>query len=393
MLTEGWDANTVTHILGVRAFGTQLLCEQVIGRGLRRRSYVLNDDGRFDAEYAEVYGVPFSFIPTAGGESTPRPEKLATRVRSIPGRERAEVTFPLLSGYRTLISRDELSVTFTSESEMKLSTDDVPTEVDIAGIVGEQEVHTLDQLRAKREQEVAFKLARRVMQNHYSDAEGAQAWLFPQLVSVVRRWMDDCVDVKDDAFVQLLLLHELADVAASRIRHAVNASNPENMRLLPVFRLDGDRGSSSSVDFDTVRAVYETDPDRCQVSHVVLDSGWEAKVAQSLESMPEVLAYVKNDHLGFVIPYAVDGKQRSYLPDFVVRYNDEYADPLNLVIEVSGESRRDKTEKVATAKNLWVPAVNAHGGFGRWDFIELRDPANTKNDVRGHLDARERVDA
>src|SRR4051812_28801218 len=122
MLTEGWDANTVTHVLGVRAFGTQLLCEQVVGRGLRRRSYVVNDDGFFEPEYAEVYGVPFSFIPTAGSETTPKPEMQTTRVRAIDARADLELTFPLLVGYRYVLSTDELSAKFTADSRLALST-------------------------------------------------------------------------------------------------------------------------------------------------------------------------------------------------------------------------------------------------------------------------------
>ena len=99
MLTEGWDANTVTHILGVRAFGTQLLCEQVVGRGLRRMSFALDEKGRFFPEYAEVYGVPFSFIPSAGSNPDPKPPKEFTRVRGLAERADAEIRFPRVMGY------------------------------------------------------------------------------------------------------------------------------------------------------------------------------------------------------------------------------------------------------------------------------------------------------
>jgi type III restriction enzyme len=386
MLTEGWDANTVTHILGVRAFGTQLLCEQVVGRGLRRRNYVVNDDGRLEPEYAEVYGVPFSFIPTAGSEETPKPELATTRVHALPGRADAEITFPLVAGYRYLLSTDEVSAKFTADSRLALSTKDVPTETDIAGIIGATEKHTLDQLRAKRDQEVVFRLTRRLVQNHFRDEDGAEeAWLFPKLLPIVSEWMGRCVQCKDDTFPQLLLIHKLADAAVVRIHRAIVRTNRDTVRLQPVFRPDGDRGSSSVVDFDTTKKVYETSPYKCHVSHVVLDSGWEGKMAESLESMDEVLAYVKNDHLGFAIPYTIDGEQRNYLPDFVVRYEDGREEALNLVVEVSGGFRRDKVEKVATTKNLWIPAVNAQGGFGRWDFIEIRDPWDAKNAIRSYV--------
>lgn len=386
MLTEGWDANTVTHILGVRAFGTQLLCEQVVGRGLRRRSYVVNDDGRLEPEYAEVYGVPFSFIPTAGSEEAVKPEKSTTRVRALPGRDDAEITFPLVAGYRYLMSPDTIEAKFTADSRLALSTKDVPTQTDIAGIVGEADIHTLDQLHATRDREIAFRLTRRLIQNHFRDQDGfEETYLFPKLLPIVEEWMNKSLQCKDDTFPQLLLIHKLADAAAARIHRAIVRSNRESVRLQPVFRSDSDRSSSSVVDFDTTKQVYETSPLKCQVSHVVLDSGWEGKMAESLESMDEVLAYVKNDHLGFTVPYAIDGEQRTYYPDFIVRYDDGLDGPLNLAVEVSGGFRRDKAEKVATSKNFWIPAVNAHGGFGRWDFIEIHDPWDTKNAIRKHV--------
>src|ERR1035441_8765683 len=142
MLTEGWDANTVTHVLGVRAFGTQLLCEQVVGRALRRMSYAANEKGHFNPEYAEVYGVPFSFIPCSGATTDPEPGPLPTRVRAIDSRIDCEITFPLLMGYRYDIAGERLAVTFTEESMLSLSTADIPTKTENAPIVGESEEHT-----------------------------------------------------------------------------------------------------------------------------------------------------------------------------------------------------------------------------------------------------------
>ncbi len=141
MLTEGWDANTVTHVLGVRAFGTQLLCEQVVGRALRRMSYAVNEDGpdkgQFNPEYAEVYGVPFSFIPCSGATKEPKPGPLPTRVRAIESRIDCEITFPRLLGYRYDIQGERLTATFTDESRLVLSSDDLPTKTESAPIVGE----------------------------------------------------------------------------------------------------------------------------------------------------------------------------------------------------------------------------------------------------------------
>jgi type III restriction enzyme len=169
MLTEGWDANTVTHILGIRAFGTQLLCEQVVGRGLRRRSYVVNDSGRFEPEYAEVYGVPFSFIPASGSSPDPKPRLLPTRVHAEPDRTACEITFPRIVGYRVELPDEHLHADFGEDSRLVLTKRELPSTTEVAGVVGATEAHTLDDLRNKREQQIAFQLARLVLDRFMRD--------------------------------------------------------------------------------------------------------------------------------------------------------------------------------------------------------------------------------
>ncbi len=385
MLTEGWDANTVTHVLGVRAFGTQLLCEQVVGRGLRRMSYVPNDKGLFDPEYAEVYGVPFSFIPSAGSAVDPRPGPAPTRVRALEDRIGCEITFPRLIGYRYDLPGERLTATFTADSKLALSTMELPTRTEMASILGEAQEHTLYSLRDKREREIDFRLASLLLEKYFRDDEGQpRPWLFPQLLDIALRWRNECVTCKDNAFPQMLLIRQFADNAADRIYRSIVASAGGEKLLKPILRPYDTLGSTRYVDFDTTRPVYTTDPGKCHISHVVLDSNWEAKMAQSLEEMDEVRAYVKNQALGFVIPYTLDGEERGYLPDYIVRIDDGHGpgDLLNLIVEVSGEPRKDKAVKVATARTLWAPAVNHHGGFGRWAFLEISDPWDAQNTIR-----------
>jgi type III restriction enzyme len=412
MLTEGWDANTVTHILGVRAFGTQLLCEQVVGRGLRRMSYAserrtLDVNGKqveveaFSPEYAEIYGVPFSFIPCSGSTAEIVPTAMPTRVRSMEDRIGCEITFPRVSGYRYEIPAEKLGAQFDESSRMALSTADVPTKTENAPIVGERTIHTLDDLKARRIQEVEFLLAKFVVEKyfrqdgekrtdqpkkHVFDSE-VQAWRFPQVLAITKRWLAECLSLKDSTFPQLLLLIEFAHDASDKIYHSIVIGEPQEHRLLPILRPYDAEGTTRYVDFDTVKPVYLTRSDKCHVSHVVADTGsWEQKVAQSLEDMDEVISYVKNQSLGFTIPYTLNGEEKQYIPDFIARIRlGVDGPPLNLILEVTGQKKKDKEAKVRTARDLWVPAVNAHAGFGRWAFIEVADPWNTQTLIRAFL--------
>jgi len=386
MLTEGWDANTVTHVLGVRAFGTQLLCEQVVGRALRRMSYAPNKIGRFDPEYAEVYGVPFSFIPCSGATADPKPGPMPTRVRALENRMACEINFPRLLGYRYELAGERLTVTFTDESRLTLSTADIPTKTENAPIVGESSIHTLDDLKRRRPNEVAFLLAKLTLEKYFRDDDGNdKPWLFPQLLAIAKRWLAECVTLKDNTFPQLLSLIEFAHDAADRIYKAIVASTDGSARLKPIPRPYDTVGSTRYVDFDTVRPRFATRDDKCHINYVVADTdSWEQKTAQALEDMPEVVRYVKNDHLGFGIPYTLNGEERSYIPDFIACIDDGHgrSNRLNLIVEVTGEKKKDKEAKVATARALWVPAVNNHGGFGRWAFLEIADPWDAQNIIR-----------
>ncbi|MCE9635048.1 MAG: DUF433 domain-containing protein [Planctomycetes bacterium] len=388
MLTEGWDANTVTHVLGVRAFGTQILCEQVVGRALRRRSYVPDAEGMFTPEYAEVYGVPFSFIPSAGSEKEPEPRDPPTRVRALPARAACAITFPRVTGYRFELPEDRLAATFDASSKLVLSTRDVPTRTEVAPIVGEAAEHYTD-WRDTRAASVEFDLAKHTLEQYFSDPAGApRPWLFPQVLAITRRWMRECLVLHDNAYPQMLRLHRHRDEAAKKIHLAVARHHDTRPRLRPILRPYDTVGSTEFVDFDTTRPTWRTRADKCHVSHVVADTdSWEQKTAQSIEDMPEVVRYVKNHNLGFTIPYTIDGAERQYTPDFVVHIDDGAGpqDPLRLLVEVSGEARRDKAEKVATARDLWVPAVNNQGDFGRWAFLEVADPWNVQSLIRGLL--------
>ena len=327
MLSEGWDANTVTHILGIRAFGTQLLCEQVVGRGLRRISYdtemqQINVNGdtveieAFPVEYAEVYGIPFSFIPTREAPKPGTPPKRPTRVRALEERIEYEISFPRLEGYRYDLPGDHLTATFNADSQMAISTLDLPTKTENAPIIGESSLHNIYDLKDRREQEVDFRLARRVLERYFrDDDDSVKPWLFPQLLPIVRLWRLECLTIKDNMFPQVLLFVELANKAAEKIYQAIVQSTKGEKTLKPIYRPYDTIGSTRYVDFDTARPVYPTHPDKCHISHVVADTdSWEQKIAQALEEMDEVVRYVKNHNLGFTIPYTFGGNEKQILP-------------------------------------------------------------------------------
>ncbi len=387
MLTEGWDANTVTHILGVRAFGTQLLCEQVIGRGLRRRSYVPNAEGRLDPEYAEVYGVPFSFIPCSGSVPNPQPEVTPTHVRALEARIACEITFPRIQGYRYEFPSEGLHANFTAGSRLVLSTADLPSKVRLDPIVGESSVHDLGLLKTYREQQVAFVVARRTLEQFFRDGEGnTKTWLFPQLLAITKRWMKECLVMKDETFPQWLLLAEYSQAAAEKIYLSIVAASLGSRTLIAVPQPYDPIGSTRDVAFDTRRPVIATDPNKCHLNYVVADTdSWEQRLALALEDMEEVQAYVKNQNLGFSVPYTFNGLEHAYNPDFIARVRTPKGSILNLIIEVTGQRRDEKDSKVATMRDLWIPAVNNLGLCGEWAFLEVGDPYNAKHLIRSFL--------
>ena len=413
MLSEGWDARRVTHILGVRAFSTQLLCEQVVGRGLRRSTYdfekttiKVNDNEieleTFPPEYAEVYGVPFSFIPATGSGKTVQPNPV-TEVKAIPERKaKCEITFPIIAGYRPSLPSNKLDANFTEDSRYELSTKEIPSRIEIESITGVIKEVELPYLTKFREQETEFYLTKVLTDIHFCASDGdAKWWLFPELLDITRRWMKECVTYKDNTYPQYFIINEIARKAAHRIYMGIfNAKNQTvetgtkdvelEKTILPIYeqssRLKGRTGSTTEFLYETSQSTWETRANKCHISHVIADTdSWEQKTAEALEQMDEVVSYVKNHRtLGFTIPYINhNGESRRYVPDFIVRIQSGSTDGiLNLILEVSGMPREDKKQKVNTIKNMWIPAVNGCGEFGKWDFLENTDPWNAQNSIR-----------
>ena len=392
MLTEGWDANTVTHILGIRAFRSQLLCEQVVGRGLRRRSYVVNEEGRFEPEYANVYGIPFAFIPSDKEVGEERPKPPAVEVGTVEGREHFRISFPKLDGYRMEIPDEPIIFDADSATRFVIGPDTVPRWTEVEGIAGEAERLLMEEADV-RPQRIAFELARRLIHLRASTGD-EKRWEFPRLVEVSRRWIEECVDVADGFDLGRLLMSEAKAEAAEQINQLiVQQVGNRRERLRPIMRRFDPVGSTADVLFLTRKAVVETM--KSEISHVVLDgqggNTWEQILAAECELSKQVAAYVKNDHLGFTIPYVHKGRTHSYVPDFLLRLQRQDGEEFDrtLIVEVSGgqKSPGPTTAKAETARNSWCAAVNNHGGFGRWGYIEITTMLDARDRLKDAIDA------
>ena len=219
MLTEGWDTNTVTHILGVRAFGTQLLCEQVVGRALRRQSYELNEEGLFDVEYADILGVPFDFTAKPVVVKPARPSE-TVRVHAVKERAALEIRFPRIEGYRVELPNERITAQFSEDSRLELTPELVgPCEVLLEGIVGEGVTLDLKHLGEVRPSSISYNLAKHLLFRKFRDpGEEPKLHLFGQLKQIARRWIDEGYLVcKGGTFPAQLLYQEIADKAVERI--------------------------------------------------------------------------------------------------------------------------------------------------------------------------------
>ena len=376
MLTEGWDANTVTHVLGVRAFGTQLLCEQVIGRALRRVSYQADADNKFSVEYADIFGIPFDFTAQAV-QAKIKPPPPMVRVEALsPGRDDAEIRFPRVEGYRTELPRDTLTAQFNDESTLELTPDLVgATETINSGIIGETADFNLDHLAAKRQTEIVFKLANRIVQRHFTgDGEVANPALVMEMRKIVRRWMAEHLVCKGNTQPAQLLYYDIADRVAERIKRAITRGEEGGNRVIAMLDPYNREGSTSHVGFNTSQDRYETGP-KCHINYAIADSDWELEFCRVADSHPRVLAWVKNHNLGFEVPYRAGGEARRYRPDFILKIDDGRGpdDPLNLVVEIKGFRNEDAKDKADTMHSYWVPGVNNLGTCGRWAFAEFTE--------------------
>ena len=394
MLTEGWDANTVTHVLGLRAFGTQLLCEQVIGRSLRRQSYALNEEGRFNAEYADVFGIPFDFTAKPVVAPPQKPAETVHVKALSPERDYAEIHFPRVAGYRVELPDDELTADFTADSRLELTPALVgPTITHNQGIIGQGHDLTVEHLDRVRPRALLYHLTLRLLYNHWRDPNGEpELHLFGQLKRIAGQWLKECLTCTGGTRPAQLMIADLADLACEKISAAITRAELSRQPVKAMLDPYNPTGTTRHVNFTTSRTLRYEAGDRCHLNWAILDSDWEGELCRILDAHPHVLTWVKNHNLGFEVPYQFGGAQQTYIPDFIVRLDDGRGphDPLHLVVEVKGYRGEDAKAKKDTMDTYWVPGVNAHGCYGRWAFLELTDV----HGMQDHFDAAvfERLD-
>jgi len=383
MLTEGWDARNVKQILGLRAFHSQLLCEQVVGRGLRRISYDVDPEtGLLAEEYVDVYGVPFEVIPVKKAvEKAPTDERERTHVHAREDREQFAIEFPLVEGYVCEVQQ-HLTADLSRVAPVEIDALVEPTasiarpkgwaEGEAPGLEGPGE--TVTQTREEyyatvRMQTIEYDLAGRVTEALLAGRPGARHQLFHEALRIVREFLATKV-AYHGADPKEVGLERYRRQVVERLLLAIEPDESRGeQRLLPRIERFRRKGSTRDVDFFTIRECRETR--KSHVSHVVLDSTqWEASAAFWLEASDDVIAYARNDHLGFLIPYDYDEKPHLYTPDFVVRLRDGS----NLIVETKGQEREQDRQKHAAAER-WVSAVNNAGEWGRWRFAVCREAA------------------
>lgn len=372
MLSEGWDAKNVTQIMGLRAFSSQLLCEQVIGRGLRRVSYEVDENGMLEPEYVNIFGVPFAFIPHEGGTAAPRPPRPKVQIEPSSNKADFAIEFPNVLRVNT-IYRTELSLDYSQIKPIEISPDDTITETELGGVIESdvtpaniQEVDIKEFAEKYRRQFVIFRMASNIFQREQKSWTGNQQDFLAQLFQLTEEFLaSDRIKITSDLFNRDQIRRDiLITLNTGRIiQHFWSALKTQNAEeFAPVF--DPDRPTRSTSDMPTWYTSKPTEwHEKSHINFTVFDSSWESNVAHILNKSDKVRAFVKNDHLGFKIGYQHRGVLRNFQPDYLV----ELTNGDKLILEVKGQDDDEQRAK-RDFLNLWVLGVNQHSGHGKWHW-------------------------
>ncbi len=399
MLTEGWDCSTVTHILGLRPFMSQLLCEQVVGRGLRRASYELGAGDLLTEEVAKVFGVPFEIVPfKATGGKPPAPPEKRHHVHALPAREAFVISFPRVLSYRQSIRNRVAVKDWDTVPTVTLDPTRIPPEVDVKANLGNNvgrptlsgpgKIESLDlnpYRKGRRLNELAFELARDLTRDYLAQAgpHPPVHALYPQVVPIVLRFLKEKVRALPPADLLDVFLSPYYGLVIERLVEAIKPDTSRGEEAeVPVYESNRGPGTTAEVDFWTSREVREVT--KSHLNYVVADTKvWEQAAAYTIDTHPQVDAFVKNAGLGFAIPYLHNGQSHDYVPDFIIRLN---TNPMvHLILETKGHD--DLAEIKAQAAERWVNAVNADRRYGTWAYAMVRNPADVAGAITGAAEA------
>ncbi len=390
MLSEGWDAANVTHIMGLRAFTSQLLCEQVIGRGLRRIAHDMDEQGLLLPEYVNIFGVPLSIFQDIGEEGTKVPTpKPSVRVDVEPNRNHLEIRWPNIQRIDHVL-KQELMLDWEKAESLTLDPMQTPLNAEVApsltGFANLAMVSEIDLEKAVEDfrlQNLIFRAARKLYLQSADSFGGDKAFLAVQLIRIVEQFLNsDKLHIPSlwhqDPIRKQILFALNIDTVIGHVNRFVRLQNTE--KLEAVFDELNAIGSTARM-----RSWLTTKPCqatvRSQISHVVYDSTWEKAVADLCEKVPQVVAWAKNDHLDFVIRYLWRGSSRNFVPDYLIRLNNGKT----LVLEVKGvDDERNRIKRAAMA--VWIKTVNEQGGFGQWCFDVVFEPARTRDVILKHAE-------
>ena len=387
MLSEGWDAKNVTHIMGLRAFTSQLLCEQVVGRGLRRVSYDIDDRGLFRPEYVNVFGVPLTIYEDDGGGEPPPPPQPVTQIEVVPDRANLEIKWPNILRVETVV-KPQLTIDWENTSPLTLDPAATLTTAELAPALGDAtnmaQIKPIDLEKIPdgfRLQRIIFQATRKAFAEVNHSFSGTPEYLAAQLVRLIETFLDSShLDIPSlfhsEPLRKRILIALNIDPVVQHIMRHVKEQNIE--QLAPIFDEENPIGATGQMrTWYTTKQCFPTG--KSHISHFVGDGAWEGYAANVFERRDEVLAYAKNEHLGFHIYYMWNGSRRLFVPDFLIRLSNGKL----LALEIKGiDSPQNQAKRDALSE--WVEAVNAEGGFGHWTWDVAFEPAKIDDIITKH---------
>ncbi|MCF8246216.1 MAG: hypothetical protein K9J37_05400 [Saprospiraceae bacterium] len=358
-----------------------------VGYEFENEGNPLDPNSRLQAEYVNIFGVPFNILPQEGDETTPPPPPLQkNEIKIVPEKAGYQIELPNIIRIENIL-RPVLSIDEDKVTTLEIDPYRFITNAELGAIIegkgAAKDIANID-LKAGPEtrlQSVIFKVAQRMFEQEFKKQQwqGREPFLFTQFLKIVQDFIDSGkVRLVQDLFSNdeqrrnIALMLAMSDIVG-HILAQVREQNAEKIEII----IDKERPVISTADMPiwlTTKPVWYVE--KCHLNGLPMDSGWEASEAFTLDKMDCVDAWIKNDHFGFVVWYFGDGSPRRYFPDFVVRLkNGAY-----VVVETKGKN--DKTAQIKRqALQGWVKAVNSLGTWGKWHEVLSLHPGDLEGKV------------